>query len=159
MKVMKVKMKIKKKTDFEKDIKNKIKRNQNKKFSKINSNKINDKKRVKTPTLHSKIKYTKKDIELIFETNPESIFQVLEEEDKIEKVDKLIYKLDTYQNKKTLRCKLIANKVLDIMFKCPLVIEQGYKAYFEVPQLNNITTFKWNFNDPNCKKKKKHQIN
>ena len=145
----------KKKTDFEKDIKNKIKRNKNKKFSKINSNKINDKKRVKTPTLHSKIKYTKKDIELIFETNPESIFQVLEEENKNEKVDKLIYKLDTYQNKKTLRCKLIANKVLDIMFKCPLVIEQGYKAYFEVPQLTNITTFKWNFNDPNCKKKKK----
>ena len=68
-----------------------------------------------------------------------------------EKSKKFIFSVNTFKYGKTLRCKLIANEVLDITFKCPLVIEAGYRSFFEVPKLSNITTFKWNFNDKNSK--------
>ena len=63
---------------------------------------------------------------------------------------KLLYALNTYPLKTTLRCKLIADKTLNMNFKCDLVIERNYRAYFEVPPLYNITTFEWNFNDEHC---------
>ena len=64
--------------------------------------------------------------------------------------DKIIYCLDTFALKQTIRCKLISNKVLDLSFKCPLVIERNFRAFFEVPALFNITTFEWHFNDKYC---------
>ena len=80
--------------------------------------------------------------------------EIIDEEDEIneeERPKKFIFSVNTYKYAKTLRCKLIANEVLNMNFKCPLVIEAGYRSFFEVPYLNNITTFKWNFNDEHTK--------
>ena len=77
-----------------------------------------------------------------------------EEEEEInedENPKKFIFSVNTYKYAKSIRCKLIANEVLNTNFKCPLVIEAGYRSFFEVPNLYNITTFKWNFNDENTK--------
>ena len=75
-----------------------------------------------------------------------------DELDEDERPKKFIFSVNTHKYAKTLRCKLIANEVLDITFECPLVIEAGYRSFFEIPpNLNNITTFRWNFNDKNCK--------
>ena len=65
----------------------------------------------------------------------------------------LIFDVNTFKFKSTLRCKLISdnNYVKTLLFKCPLVIEVGYRAFFEVPFLYNITTFEWVFNDNYCK--------
>lgn len=68
-----------------------------------------------------------------------------------ERPKKFVFAVNTHKHKETIRCKLIANEVLDMTFKCPLVVEAGYKSFFEVPKLANITTFKWNFNDQNAK--------
>ena len=59
--------------------------------------------------------------------------------------------MNTFKYAKSIRCKLIANEVLDVEFKCPLVTEAGFRCFFEMPKLYNITTFKWTFNDSNCK--------
>ena len=144
-------------TDFKKKINDRIKRNKNNnKPSKVNVKKLKNKK-PNTPNLKAKMITDDNEIELIFGNNQEIIFQKLEgEREKNEnKIKKLIFKIDTFKNKKILKCKLIANQVLDIMFKCPLVIEQGYKAFFEVPNVTNITTFEWDFNDKYCNKKQK----
>ena len=64
----------------------------------------------------------------------------------------LIYNVNTFKFKKTLHCKLIAdnNFISTLSFNCPLVIEVGYRAFFEVPFLYNISTFEWVFNDKYC---------
>ena len=64
----------------------------------------------------------------------------------------LIFDVNTFKFKKTLRCKLIADNKFtkNLTFNCPLVIEAGYRAFFEVPFLYNITTFEWVFNDKFC---------
>lgn len=80
--------------------------------------------------------------------------EVIDEDDEInedERPKKFIFSVNTYKYAKTLRCKLIANEVLNMNFKCPLVIEAGFRSFFEVPYINNITTFKWNFNDEHTK--------
>ena len=61
----------------------------------------------------------------------------------------LIYDVNTFKFKKTLHCKLISdnNYVPTLLFQCPLVIQAGYRAFFEVPFIYNITTFEWVFND------------
>ena len=61
----------------------------------------------------------------------------------------LIFDVNTFKFKSTLRCKLISDNdyCSKLLFKCPLVIEAGYRAYFEVPFIYNITTFEWVFND------------
>ena len=74
-----------------------------------------------------------------------------EELNEDEKPKKFIFSVNTYKYKKILRCKLIANEVLNMDFKCPLVIEAGFRSFFEVPNLYNITRFKWNFHDENTK--------
>ena len=74
-----------------------------------------------------------------------------EELNEDEKPKKFIFSVNTFKYSRTIRCKLIANEVLDLSFKCPLVIEAGYRSFFEIPKLYNITTFKWTFNDDNCK--------
>ena len=74
-----------------------------------------------------------------------------EELNEDEKPKKFIFSVNTFKYSRTIRCKLIANEVLDLSFKCPLVIEAGYRSFFEIPKLFNITTFKWTFNDENCK--------
>ena len=68
-----------------------------------------------------------------------------------EKPKKFIFSVNTHKYKQILRCKLIANEVLNMDFKCPLVIEAGYRSFFEVPTLYNITSFKWDFHDENAK--------
>ena len=75
-----------------------------------------------------------------------------EELNEDEKPKKFIFSVNTFKYSRTLRCKLIANEAFDINFKCPLVIEAGYRSFFEVPKLYNISTFKWTFNDDNCKR-------
>ena len=70
-----------------------------------------------------------------------------EEINEDERPKKFIFSVNTYKYAKKIRCKLIANEVLDLTFKCPLVIEAGYRSFFEIPKLYNITTFLWNFND------------
>ena len=68
---------------------------------------------------------------------------------------KFIFSVNIHKYSKTLRCKLISSQTLDITFKCPLVIEAGYRSFFELPKLYNITTFKWYFNDDNSKEASK----
>ena len=67
----------------------------------------------------------------------------------------LIFDVNTFKFKKTLHCKLISdnNYVPSLLFKCPLVIEAGYRAFFEVPFIYNITTFEWVFNDKYAKER------
>ena len=67
---------------------------------------------------------------------------------------KLIFPVNTFKYKKTLKCKLIASNKIDLTFKCPLVIESGYRAFFEVPFIYNISSFEWNFNDKYCNENK-----
>ena len=144
-------------TEFKKKMNESIKRNKNNnKPSKVNVQKLKNKK-PNTPNLKAKMITDDNEIELIFGNNQEMIFLKLEEgkKKKEDEIKQLIFKVNTFKNKKILKCKLIANQVLDIMFKCPLVIEQGYKAFFEVPNVTNITTFEWNFNDKYCNKKQK----
>ena len=74
-----------------------------------------------------------------------------EELNEDEKPKKFIFSVNTFKYAKSIRCKLIANEVLDVEFKCPLVTEAGFRCFFEMPKLYNITTFKWTFNDSNCK--------
>ena len=80
--------------------------------------------------------------------------EITEDDEKLdedEKPKKFIFSVNTFKYAKKLRVKLIANEVIDMSFKCPLVIEAGYRSFFEIPKLYNITTFQWTFNDPNCK--------
>ena len=82
--------------------------------------------------------------------------EITDEDDELnedEKPKKFIFSVNTFKYAKSIRCKLIANEVLDVSFKCPLVIEAGYRSFFEIPKLYNITTFKWTFNDNNCKQR------
>ena len=67
----------------------------------------------------------------------------------------LIFDVNTFKFKKTLHCKLIADNdyVPTLLFKCPLVIEAGYRGFFEVPFIYNITTFEWVFNDRFCQER------
>ena len=66
---------------------------------------------------------------------------------------KYIFEVNTFKYKPTLRCKLISDNsyIPSLLYKCPLVIESGYRAYFEIPHIYNITTFEWQFNDIYCK--------
>ena len=63
--------------------------------------------------------------------------------------------MNTFNFKKTLRCKLISddNYISKLLFKCPLVIEAGYRSFFQVPSIYNITTFEWVFNDNYCRER------
>ena len=145
--------------------------------------------KTRTPNLNSVLIHDKKDQRVIFDYNPLSIYEQIEQlaknrqdamhkeikhkkkykissspdgdvhydtdNEEIKDRDiKLLYALNTYKLKKTLRCKLIADKTLNMNFKCDLVIERNYRAYFEVPPLYNITTFEWNFNDEHCNESK-----
>ena len=67
---------------------------------------------------------------------------------------KLIFPVNTFKYQKTLKCKLISSNKIDLTFKCPLVIESGYRSFFEVPFIYNISTFEWNFNDKFCSERK-----
>ena len=75
-----------------------------------------------------------------------------EEINEDERPKKFIFSVNSFKYAKSIRCKLIANEVLDVDFKCPLVVEAGFRSFFELPKLYNITTFKWTFNDNNCKR-------
>ena len=68
---------------------------------------------------------------------------------------KFIFDVNTFKYKATLRCKLISDNsyIPTLIYKCPLVIESGYRAYFELPHIYNITTFEWQFNDAYCKER------
>ena len=68
---------------------------------------------------------------------------------------KYIFEVNTFKYKPSLRCKLISDNtyIPSLTFKCPLVIECGYRAYFEIPSLYNLTTFEWEFNDVYCKER------
>ena len=68
---------------------------------------------------------------------------------------KFIFDVNTFKYKPSLRCKLIADNtyIPSLTFKCPLVIEAGYRAYFEIPSIYNLTTFEWEFNDIYCKER------
>ena len=81
------------------------------------------------------------------EMKNDDIIDENEEINEEEKPKKFIFSVNAYKYAKKLRCKLIASEVLDITFKCPLVIEAGFRSFFEIPKLYNITTFQWNFND------------
>ena len=68
---------------------------------------------------------------------------------------KYFYEVNTFKYKPTLRCKLISDNsyIPTLIYKCPLVIEAGYRAYFEIPHIYNLTTFEWQFNDIYCKER------
>ena len=70
-------------------------------------------------------------------------------------ITKYIFDVNTFKYKQTLRCKLISDNtyIPSLTFKCPLVIEAGYRAFFEIPFIYNITTFEWEFNDVYCKER------
>ena len=58
-------------------------------------------------------------------------------------IKKYIFDVNTFKFKSTLRCKLISDNTYapTLSFKCSLVIEAGYRAFFEIPFIYNITTF------------------
>ena len=140
-----------KNTEFILNMKNKLKENSSK-------NKYSSKTPVFKSDLITENKLTKK----TFDSNPFSIYlntekNPLETNSKnsnnigiFDSNEKFIYSLNTFSLKPTLKCKLIANEVLDMTFDCPLVIERTYRAFFTVPPLHNITTFEWDFNDEFC---------
>ena len=103
-------------------------------------------------TMHKEIKHKKK---YKISSSPDGDVHYDTDNEEIKDRDiKLLYALNTYKLKTTLRCKLIADKTLNMNFKCDLVIERNYRAYFEIPPLYNITTFEWNFNDEHCNESK-----
>ena len=135
-------------------------------YGPLTSDDIRKKKRLFTPNFKDNFAFkelnkeekTKKNYRKKYnndEDNEEEKNNELNEDEEInedERPKKFIFSVNTHKYAKTLRCKLIANEVLDITFKCPLVIEAGYRSFFEIPpQLYNITTFRWNFNDKHCK--------
>ena len=153
----------------------KIKRNyKNTEFMLNMKNKLNDnlshinKYSSKTPVYKSDLINENKHTKKTFDSNPFSIYLNTEKNpletasnktnskknnnniEIINSNEKFIYSLNTFSLKPTLKCKLIANEVLDMTFDCPLVIERTYKAFFTVPPLHNITTFIWDFNDEYC---------
>ena len=107
-----------------------------------------------------KDKLESKDQKIKFKTSDE-LYSILQKnlksnQDNINNSNsKFIFDINTFKFKSTLRCKLISDNtyIPSLTFKCPLVIEAGYRAFFEVPSIYNITTFEWEFNDVYCKER------
>ena len=147
--------KINKKLKKEKGSYDSINNNDNdnkKQLLNTNENKINDDE-------FSKEKYRIKSDDIMDnDINEKSDLINADKEEKSNEDDipqKFIFSVNIHKYSKTLRCKLISCQTLDITFKCPLVIEAGYRSFFELPKLYNITTFKWYFNDDNSKEASK----
>ena len=135
-------------------------------YGPLTSEDIRKKKRLFTPNIKNDLIFNELNKEIIKKNNIDKkkyneedneeiknneIMNEDEELNEDERPKKFIFSVNTHKYAKTLRCKLIANEVLDLTFKCPLVIEAGYRSFFEIPKLYNITTLRWNFNDNFCK--------
>ena len=144
--------------DFIKKMKKQLKKNKED-YGPLVEDDIRKKKRLYTPnfkdnSIYNELNEIGKNKNYINKENIDDDEEIknnnIDENDEInedEKPKKFIFSVNTYKYAKKIRCKLIANEVLDITFKCPLVIEAGYRSFFEIPKLYNITTFQWNFND------------
>ena len=129
----------------------------------INNNKKNKHSEEDSDKIINKIKFKNaKELYAILQKNIKKYDENEKENEKIEKeiifnniIKKYVYDVNTFKYKQSLRCKLISDNtyIPSLTFKCPLVIEAGYRAFFEIPFIYNITTFEWEFNDLNSKER------